>query len=363
MKILTVGGATKDIFIQRKEQQLVEFRDNSRVNSYILVPEGAKLEVDSLWYCTGGGATNSAASFNRLGFDVQSFFKIAYDDQGLFIKTQLEELGISIHNIIIADAGISGTSFIISSARDSSIFAFRGVNATIGIKEFPFGLLEGNKCIYITSLSGRSSQLLLPLAQKAKELGIMVATNPGTSQLAAGAKILKQSLPYLDVLILNKIEAQKFMLTLVRENRQIMTKTSDIDSDAPKLLQSLLEYQDICFNIAHYFQEIASQGPKIIAVTNGAEGVYVYHQNKIYFQPSLPVHIGSTVGAGDAFGSTFVASILKGNSVAQAAVHGVINSASVLEYLDAKQGLLDWNSLQKKADIVGLHAIQEFDIS
>ena len=54
MKILTLGGATRDIFIEHKVQA-------TTINnvSCIIFPEGKKIEVSALHYTTGGGATNN----------------------------------------------------------------------------------------------------------------------------------------------------------------------------------------------------------------------------------------------------------------------------------------------------------------
>lgn len=365
MKLLTVGGATQDIFIKHRESQVLQLNRNNQIDSYVLLPQGAKLDVESLQYHVGGGATNSAVSFKRLGFDVRTIFKIADDCPGTYIYEQLSKADIVLKHIIKAERGTTGTSFIINSPPgDSTILAFRGINAHMKIEEISLDALMSCEALYITSLSGDSSSLLLPLVQKAKERNIFIATNPGTSQLKDGALTLRQALSYLDVFILNSQEAQQFMLTLVQENvclKEHKSIKTVMNSDKkPNLLKSLLLYNDTCFNIAHYFAQVSSYGPKIVVVTNGAEGVYAYHEGIIYFHPSLKLSMVNTVGAGDAFGSCFVGSLLNGASVWQAIINGIINSASVLSFPNAQEGLLSWDQINNKAQTIGMRHLEQF---
>jgi sugar/nucleoside kinase (ribokinase family) len=80
----------------------------------------------------------------------------------------------------------------------------------------------------------------------------------------------------------------------------------------------------------------------------------------IYFHPSLPINVVSTIGAGDAFGSCFVASIVQGKTIEQAMLRGIINSGSVLGFLAAKTGLLTTQALEKKVAEAPQNLVQKF---
>ena len=80
----------------------------------------------------------------------------------------------------------------------------------------------------------------------------------------------------------------------------------------------------------------------------------------IYFHPSIATNIVSTVGAGDAFGSCFVGSIMKGHSVEQALIQGILNSLSVLQYEGAQEGLLTMSTLEENYSSAPKNLIQKF---
>lgn len=57
---------------------------------------------------------------------------------------------------------------------------------------------------------------------------------------------------------------------------------------------------------------------KMLILTCGINGSYVFTPGNVSFQPTPKVEVADTVGAGDSFTAAFIASILKGKSVAEA---------------------------------------------
>jgi len=98
-KVVTIGGATQDIFIKYENPKMLRIYSKKYKKEFTLLKEGSKIEIQELSYSTGGGATNSAASFKRLGFDVSTIFKIGKDPQAdLIIKALKKE---NIENSVI----------------------------------------------------------------------------------------------------------------------------------------------------------------------------------------------------------------------------------------------------------------------
>ncbi len=68
---------------------------------------------------------------------------------------------------------------------------------------------------------------------------------------------------------------------------------------------------------------------KMLILTCGINGSYVFTPENVSFQPTPKVEVADTVGAGDSFTAAFIASILKGKSVAEAHSIAVRTSAFV----------------------------------
>jgi len=334
MKILVIGGATQDIYLYSDFQVKTE-----KNNAVIVLPEDTKIEIGAVAYATGGGATNTAVSFKRLGLDSSIVCLLGNDPMGRMILNDLEKEKVNTQYIKTLDNKSSGISCILPTKEGKrTILAHRGVNTLLDEKYIPLNAFDSFEYIYVSSLSGQASQALLPIAKKAHELGIPVATNPGGSQLYAGkgAEILYKSLSYVHIFILNAQEAKQFMSTW---QPQIIKKMP---------FKSTVDRTSLDFDLSSYCGTLFALGVKIIVVTDGANGVYVAHNDMLYFHPALKFEVKNTVGAGDSFGSAFVASIAKGLSISQALQNGMINSASVLSHKDAKEGLLTWQELMAR---------------
>lgn len=68
---------------------------------------------------------------------------------------------------------------------------------------------------------------------------------------------------------------------------------------------------------------------KMLILTCGTNGSYVYTADNVSFQPTPKVEVADTVGAGDSFTGSFVASILRGKSISEAHKRAVEVSAFV----------------------------------
>lgn len=68
---------------------------------------------------------------------------------------------------------------------------------------------------------------------------------------------------------------------------------------------------------------------KILILTCGINGSYVFTPGRVSFQPTPKVEVADTVGAGDSFTAAFTAAILKGNTIEEAHALAVRTSAYV----------------------------------
>ncbi|MDE6227027.1 MAG: carbohydrate kinase [Muribaculaceae bacterium] len=84
-----------------------------------------------------------------------------------------------------------------------------------------------------------------------------------------------------------------------------------------------IDLQDKCWIL------LGKYNLKMLILTCGVNGSYVFTPGKVSFQPTPKVEVADTVGAGDSFTAAFIASILKGDSVEEAHSKAVRTSAFV----------------------------------
>lgn len=362
-KILTIGSGMHDLFMQYEGVETLQLHTNHQDLSYVCMQAGRKIELQKLISYCGGGATNSAVSFARAGFDVTIFCKIGADHAGNFIIQRLKEEKINTDALITTDAAPTGCSFIIPGPQgNSALFVHRGANITLMQSELPQKAIAQCDQLYITSLSGPTAPLLIPITTLAKKFNKPVAVNPGTSQLRAGPDYLKSALSNIDTLILNSYEAELLMTSLTIHLPPLHIP-SYRDTSLPELLKKPLGSATTCFTLQQFFHHVHACGPRIIVVTNGAEGVYASDTHTIYFHPSIPIEIVSSIGAGDAFGSCFIACLYNKKIIDDALRAGVINSASVIKHLGTQTGLLTTDEIDHRSTLLDKSLLKKYPLT
>ncbi|MED7788024.1 carbohydrate kinase family protein [Francisella sp. 19X1-34] len=347
LKALAIGGATLDTIIEYEEMFTMNMQKKDTTQSFMLLEEGAKIEVKEHNSFSGGGATNAAVSFKKQGIDVSFFGKIGKDITGEKIAQELKDFGIDISNIRYSNNYGTATSYVIPTlSGDRTIFAYRGANKDILKDDLPSQAIIDSDFIYITSLSKSSAARLPEIVKLASENNTKVAINPGSSQLSVGESFIKDSMFGIDILVLNYQEAQKLMLSLLSTDDQDIAESKDRLETTHA--QDSRDFLNATFRLKDFFKICLDLGVRLIMVTDGANGVYAATKDKIYHSESLRIkNVLNTLGAGDAFSSTFCANIYKGNSIEDSMKFALINASHVIQYSDAKSGLQTSENLEK----------------
>jgi len=148
------------------------------------------------------------------------------------------------------------------------------------------------------------------------KLGTKVMFNPGVLELA-NPEPLKKTLKYVDILLLNKREASELLLS---------ARLKAAPEAEPSLEELLVRLQKLV---------------PVVILTAGKDGGIATDGEKIYrFGLYENVKIKDTTGAGDAFGSGFLAAFSSGKNFKTSLTFASANSTSVVTHLGAKDGLL-----------------------
>ncbi|MBI2125512.1 carbohydrate kinase family protein [Candidatus Woesearchaeota archaeon] len=295
--VLCVGSATVDTFLTIEQ-------------SFSSLKLGDKVLVKSVDKRSGGGATNSASALAKLGLKVKTATKIGDDDDGNFILKELKADGVE--NISRSRSKQqTDLATIISSTkeRDRIILVHKGASTDLSAKDIQSSKINCS-WIYLATLTGKSQQTAYEIADIAKKKNIQLLFNPSLYLAQKGVKNLSPILQNTAVLVLNKEEAQALL------------KTSSS-------------------NFEYLLKELQKCGPQMVIVTDGRKGLYALYKNAMYSLTKTPdVKIVHTAGAGDAFTSGFLASLIKNYSFADALRLGQVNASSVIQHVGAKVGQL-----------------------
>lgn len=329
--ILTIGGAVRDITFYTNQGKIFATPENLIAQKMVAFEYGAKINIAEAYFTFGGGAANTAISLSRLGLKTATVVRLGKDEAGKNILNKLKKEKVNTDFVQTDYLAPTGFSFILSVEKidkEHTAFLYRGANENLSFKPKRFDQLF-TRWSYVTSLSGPFWQKTLKsIFNFAKNKNIKIIWNPGNLQLQAGEKVLASFLKQTYILILNKDEAIELVLSGIKVGRR-----------NPHYLNKPLYLLNI----------LNDWGVKIVVITEGKKGAWVYDGKKIYQQKIRRAKVVDTTGVGDAFGSGFVAGIIanKGD-IQKALAWGMINSASVLGKVGAQNGLLTLKELEKK---------------
>ncbi|HSU72997.1 MAG TPA: carbohydrate kinase family protein [Candidatus Binatia bacterium] len=298
--IVTIGSATVDVFVN-VSQNGREFV-NAHHHPDVCLPLGAKVLIDDLVMDTGGGGTNTAVSFARLGFKTGYAGAVADDQNGKHILDILRKEKVTF--LGKSKKGKSGYSVILMHLKgDRTILAYKGVNDTLQTRDVkPIAATW----LYCSSMLGQSGETLVKLIEAAKKKGTRVAFNPSLYLAQLGLRKLTPILKHTDVLVLNKEEAE----ALLGMNAPIKTLLTKLSEHIP-----------------------------VPVITDGPHGAYATDGGTLFAIHPHHVPVVETTGAGDAFASGFVAGQLLGKDLPTSLRMGQAQAEGVLSAVGAKNKL------------------------
>ncbi len=331
---ITIGSATQDVFVQSDVASIVSVSQIAKKSEFMSFPYGAKTEIADFSKNLGGGAVNTATNFANLGCKTSTIIKLGNDELNNIIKLKLAKSGIDIMNIIDSNKYLTGFSIVLVSFQgDRTVLAHRGANAHVHEKEVNFEAIKNSRWVYVSPLSGDSNKILDKIAKFCEENKINLAINAGTTALKKGAKYFSKILKTAQIVVMNKEEATLVTKIQVRpDTKEVKFSKETIHPDIVAMLKAL-----------------RGDTKTIVAITDGKNGVYCYDGKKIYICPIFPADVVSTLGAGDAFSSTFCASMDKFNwDIEKSLKYASVNSASVCTNFGAQEGFLTFDEIEEK---------------
>ena len=304
-RIVSIGAALQDVYLIDHD----DFGTNKR-GFFNQLELGTKVDIDKIQFSTGGGATNAATTFARSGHESIFMGCIADDTAGTAIINSLDDEGIDSSYVTYVNNIHTGYSVLLLAPNgERTILTCRGASAK-------FDALNPDDLdnihpdwLYVTTFRG-NMDMLDQFFTKAKSLDAKIMFNPGNLELAHQRKLLGL-LSDVDVLLVNKSEAKK------------ITQGTSL--------------HELILRIKNYV-------PAAI-ITDGNQGAIANDGTEVYrlgLYEDVPIK--DATGAGDAFGSGFLAAYAGGKSFKDSLIFASANSTSVVRKIGSKAGIISQNT-------------------
>jgi ribokinase len=341
MKALTIGGAMIDTIAIIESDRIERMSMLNAESSFLLLEEGRKTEALEVSTHCGGGAANAAVALARLGFEVAALVKLGRDERADLILARLKQEGIDTRWVVPDARAPTGASVLISShERNAAVFTFRGANTLLepdDLNEAAFAV----DLVYVANLSNQSADCYPAIVARAKTHGALIAVNPGVRQLSMHGAAFHEHLRALDILALNRKEADALVASLVPKFGEGGAALAFAPGEQPpRLAVRGLVGGGFEMGLRTFFRALLAQGPRHVLVTDGGAGAFAATRERIFYCPAPDVAVAGTSGAGDAFAATYAAFVASAHSPEEALRAASINAAGVLAHIDTQTGLM-----------------------
>ena len=305
--IISIGDTQHDVFLELEEETKI-LEDKKTKTKYLGVVYAEKNPVKKFTSIVAvGNSANVAIGCSRLGLKTAFYTMLGSDIIGR------EEFDVFKKEKVAPDYIVwdrkRGSNF-------SAVLNYRG-ERTILVhhehRDYVLPKLAPAAWVYLSSMGPGFEKIHGALLRYVKKHKAKMGFNPGSFQMKARLKKLALVIRQSTVFFVNREEAE----TLLKKRADIKTLL--------RLLHRL--------------------GPKIAVITDGPKGSYSFDGKQILFLPIFPAKIVERTGTGDAYSTGFISALAHGYGVAEAMRWGTFNSASKIQSIGARQGLLSKSAM------------------
>ena len=338
--IISIGTATRDVYLQSpffkvlkdtKHLQKLGF-PTGEAECFAM---GGKIDISDVFFTTGGGAVNTAVTFARQKLKTGALITVGNDKNGEEVLRELKREKVTPLAIVNKGQQTGYSTILLSAGGERTILSYRDEDGNLTKKKIPFSRMQ-TKWAYIAP-GTIDIVTLTALVKQLTTKKTLIAINPSKHFISIGPRKLKPLLDNIKVVIMNREEASYF---------------------------TGVAYE----KIETMFVKLHNKIPGIAVMTDGPHGVLVSDGFNIYkagvFKEKKVV---DRTGAGDAFGSAFIAGLIERGeecrlglcdkeNIKYAIRLASANATSKVEHRGAKGGLLTAKEFEtsprwKKLDI------------
>ncbi|MBI4992900.1 MAG: carbohydrate kinase family protein [Candidatus Magasanikbacteria bacterium] len=324
--IIVIGDSTMDTILMIDDAQVQ--CDLKKEHCQICLNYADKIPISQTVQSLGGNAANIAAGCKQLGLKTAIVTELGDDINGAVIKQEFDKIGIDTKFVRLNPKNETRYSVVLSYLGERTILSYHAK------RKYSLPNIPATKWLYYTSVGDNFHVLQKQILNYLKKHpDCHLACNPGSYHLKKDLAGFKPILPMVELLFVNKEEAEKLVgekLSLRGARRSLGSARDKLRNPVAALLSSLLKL-----------------GVKTAVITDGENGSYAANSTERYHLPAYDVKIISKTGAGDAYASGFLSATANGKSLAEAMRWGTANSSGVIQQIGAQTGLLNKSKIEE----------------
>ena len=315
IKILAVGDMAAEPFIKIKPEEAETNFDYKEKDWNLCLDYGSKIPYESSMFCYAvGNSPNVAVCASRLGLKTSLVSYLGDDDVAKLNIKKLKSEKIETKYVKKIKGLESNFHYVLCYKKERTILVHH-IN-------YPYHFdqkIKEPEWLYLSSLSENSENYHKEIEEYLdKHKKVSLAIQPGTFQIRLGLEKLKNLYQRANIFCANR-----------REVEDMFGKQA---SDIKELLK-----------------EVYALGPKLVIITDGINGSYLYDGNDILFMRAFyeEEKTVENTGAGDAFIGSFLSAKVLGKDNAESLVWATLNASSVVRQVGPHKGLLNRAELEK----------------
>ncbi len=316
IKILAVGDMAAEPFIKIKAEEAETNFDHKENDWNLCLDYGSKIPYESSVFCYAvGNSPNVAICASRLGLKTSLVSYLGDDDIAKLNIKKLKAENIKTKYVRKIKGLESNFHYVLCYKKERTILVHH-IN-------YPYQFDQKTnepEWLYLSSLSENSIDYHNQIEKYLMaHPDVSLAIQPGTFQIRLGKEKLKNLYQRTNLFCANK-----------REVESILNKQTE---DVKELLK-----------------EVYALGPKLVIITDGINGSYLYDGNDFLFMKAFydEEKTVENTGAGDAFVGSFLSAKILGKDNSESLVWATLNASNVVRQVGPHKGLQKRAELEKQ---------------
>jgi len=318
-EILFVGDTASDTYVTLDERGTRLIGDGRDV--LLAVPFGAKVPYEStVTIEAGGNAANAAVACARLGLHVALATYVGADQLGRDVVAALQRERVDTSLVVLDRGAPTNRHFVLRLGDERTILVHHERYAYhwphLRPSEIP-------QWLYLSSVGSDAAAYEDQIVDWLDENpSVSLAFQPGTYQIARGARRLERLYRRAALLVCNREEA------------------------------AAIGGGDPADDVADLLDRLHALGAGAVVVTDASAGAFGSDRTGRYEVPIYPDAdaVVDRTGAGDAFAATVLAHLALGHSLSEALLRAPVNAMSVVHDIGTQAGLLGRDEIAEILD-------------